>query len=109
MDLEHAATESLVEKTKRSFRFSHDMIQQTVYNSIEQNARQNMLIELAEILLKKSAGGKDDAVLFIIAQFVNRVGPSFITSAEKRARYAGINLQAGERASQVPDFNSVCE
>ncbi len=109
MGLEYAATESLVEKTKRSFRFSHDMIQQTVYNSIELNARQNMLIELAEILLKKSAGGKDDAVLFIIAQFVNRVGPSFITSAEKRARYAGINLQAGERASQVPDFNSVCE
>ena len=107
--LECAAAEGLVEKTKRSFRFSHDMIQQTVHDCIEPNDRQQMLIELADTLWKKTGGGRDDSVLFIIAHFVNRVGPSFITSAEKRARYASLNLRAGEKSAQVPDFKSVCE
>jgi predicted ATPase len=109
--LECAAAEGLVEKTKGSYRFSHDMIQKAVDDYIEPNGRQKMLLELAETLLKRTGEDRDDTVLFIISDFVNRVGPnpSFITSAEKRARYAALNLRAAEKAANVPDYNSVCD
>lgn len=109
--LECAAAEGLVEKTKGSYRFSHDMIQKAVDDYIEPNGRQKMLLELAETLLKRTGEDRDDAVLFIIVDFVNRVGPNpnFVSSADKRARYAALNLRAGEKASIVPDYKSVCE
>jgi len=65
-----------------------------------------MLKELANALIFRTSEGRTDATLFIIVDLINRVGPSYIHSALHRKRYAELNLAAGKKAIQTPDFAS---
>lgn len=105
-NLNHATNEGLTKKTNKSCSFVHDMIQQAVHRGIKPDVRVSMLKEIAETLLIRSADERGDSVLFILVDLINRVGPDRTTDVEERIQYASLNLIAGEKAIQTPDFAS---
>ena len=96
-----------MKKANRSYCFMHDAIQQAAYHGVEPQARVRMLNEIADTLITKTEGCRSDAVLFIIVDLVNRKGPSRAPSGGEQALlYARLNLSAGEKSIQIPDYAS---
>lgn len=95
-ELDRPMSEGLIKKTTESCTFVHDMIQQTVYSCIKPEEMSTMLKEISETLLVRTGDGRTDAVLFIIVDLINRLGPQG-ASAMDSMRYASLNLSAGEK------------
>ena len=108
--LDLASKESFLTKkqaddlTLSSYRFNHDVIQNTVYAGIAQEERILMLKELVDTLASRTEQNRSDSILFIIADFIRRIGPENTNKSEDRQKYAQYNLLAGELA--VPDYAS---
>mmetsp|Transcript_45488 Transcript_45488/g.95504 ORF Transcript_45488/g.95504 Transcript_45488/m.95504 type:complete len:1040 (-) Transcript_45488:73-3192(-) len=104
--LNSAVDELLIKKFKESYSFVHDAIQYAVYQGMEPEERVGMLKELADTLIARTSEGRTNAILFIIVDLINKVGPSINLDADDRKRYAELNLAAGEKAIHTPDFSS---
>ncbi|KAL7539994.1 hypothetical protein ACHAXR_009783 [Thalassiosira sp. AJA248-18] len=104
--LDSATENLLIKKKPTSYSFVHDMIQQTVYQGINQQTRVRMLKEIADTVIARTPDTRTDAVLFVIVDLVNRFGPENTSSREDRALYAQFNLSAGEKSRNIPDFAS---
>ena len=66
-----------------------------------------MLKEIGDTLIASTEEERrDDAVLFVIVDLINRVGPGNTSDREDRALYASFNLSAGEKSLKLPDIES---
>ena len=108
--LECARKELLVKKSNRGeqsfYTFAHDMVQNTVFGGIGEEGRLRLLKEIADTLIVKTSEERKDSILFIIVGLINRVDPRHMPSSEDRVRYAKLNLLAGKKSIQIPDFPS---
>ena len=95
-ELDRPVREGLVKRTAETCIFVHDMIQDTVYSSIQASELSAMLKEIAEVLLVRTSEERPDAILFIAADLINRVGPEGAPLTDC-IRYANLNLAAGEK------------
>ncbi len=97
-ELDRPAKEGLVEINSETCSFVHDMIQHSVQLGTEPKERTSCVKEIAETLLARTTGNsRTDAILFILVDLINRVGPPEGASTVDRMRYAGLNLLAGEK------------
>lgn len=108
--LDLASKDLLIKKKPNgSYSFVHDMIQQAVYHSQNKKERLQMMKEIADTLIARTASvERKGAVLFIIVDLINRVGPDNTSSKDDRALYAQLNLSAGDEAMKTPDYSSAC-
>ena len=99
--LDKAIGEGLIKKTEDSCSFVHDMIQHSVESGIAPEERAHMLTEISETLIAKTSEYRSDAVLFIIADLINRLGPEGASTDVDRMSHANLNLIAGEKVSAL--------
>jgi len=107
-ELERPTKEGLIQRTTGgdAVGFVHDMIHHAVDIGINPEARTSMLKEISETLLVRTSEDRADAISFILVDLINRVGPSGALSPVDRICYANLNLVAGEKAIQTPDYGS---
>jgi predicted ATPase len=106
--LEEPAKEGLIKMTEDTCSFVHDMIQQTVLQSINADEETRTLMELLGTLLARTEADREDSILFIAVDLINRVNPEGVPT-DDRIRFANLLLIAGEKAIQTPDFGSACK
>lgn len=94
--LDKAIKEGLIQKTADTCGFVHDMIQQSVCDSMKSDERTSMLKEISGTLFDRTAENRSDAMVFILVDLINRLGPGGASTAD-RMHYANLNLIAGEK------------
>ncbi|KAL7548735.1 hypothetical protein ACHAWF_012024, partial [Thalassiosira exigua] len=107
-ELDLPSREGLVKISAETCSFVHDMIQHAVRVGIGPDEGTGMLREVSRTLLSRRADGRrPDAELFILVDLINRLGPDEATPVDC-IRYASLNLLAGEKAIQTPDYCAAC-
>ena len=97
--------EGIIEQAAQLISFSHDMLQQASLSSINDDALVPLLRKLVAALIKNASGvGQLDSVLYVIVDLINRIGSEATSSHKERALFAELNLRAGTKALDVPDF-----
>ena len=94
--LEEPAKEGLIKMTEDTCSFVHDMIQQTVLQSINADEEARTLMELSGTLLARTEADREDSILFIAVDLINRVNPEGVPT-DDRIRFANLLLIAGEK------------
>lgn len=64
-----------------------------------------MMIEISDLLFLRTSEKRSDAILFILADLINKIGPEG-QGQNNCVKYANLNLIAGEKALQIPNFES---
>ncbi|MCU7919347.1 MAG: EAL domain-containing protein [Candidatus Thiodiazotropha sp. (ex Epidulcina cf. delphinae)] len=100
--LELAVNDGLVAMLEGYARFTHDRIQQAVYQSLSPVEAQRIHLRLGRYLLERQHGQDQ---LLAAAQQLN-LGSPLIESAEERLRLAALNLQAGHAAKAAMAYAS---
>ncbi|KAL7469039.1 hypothetical protein ACHAXS_009282 [Conticribra weissflogii] len=104
--LEVAATEGFLEKTDKTFKFSHDRVQEAAYNMLNSQYRRAEHTRYGFALCLHALNGCDDSMLFTAVDQINRGGPAILVNPEHKSLVATLNLQAGEKAMGMSDYVS---
>ena len=100
-----AVQAGLVFRTKHSYKFLHDRIQETAYSLIPETSRAEAHLRLGRLLLASTPPEeREDKIFEIVTQF-NR-GASLITARGEREQVADLNLTAGKRAKASAAYAS---
>lgn len=103
--LKVAMIEGLVNKTKFSYHFTHDKIQETSYNMILEQDRLCHHLTYGRCLVQLALQNSDDDMLFIAVNQINLATPVAIIDANEYSVMANHNLNAGKKAVEMSDFN----
>ena len=88
-----------------SYRFSHDRIQNAVYNMMDSHQKAEMHQGIGNLLVEISANYDFDIKLYDIVDHLNR-GSSLITSNSDQLELAKKNLEAGKQAIAANAYES---
>jgi predicted ATPase/class 3 adenylate cyclase len=85
------------------YRFAHDRVQQAAYALIAEAERPALHLKVGRLLLAQFDGEARDARLFDIVDHMN-TGRTELASSADRKQLAGLNLEAGQRATASAAF-----
>eukprot|EP00984_Skeletonema_dohrnii_P009104 scaffold3444_cov64-Skeletonema_dohrnii-CCMP3373.AAC.2 len=97
-NLDIAVDEGLLEKKGDQLRFSHDCIQEAVYNTLPADERCLFHHVCGMALASFSTPESDDNILLAAVNQINLGGPSAIQDTSKSFTIATVNLRAGQKA-----------
>jgi PAS domain S-box-containing protein len=103
-DLWEAVRLELVERTKNSYKFAHDRVQEAAYSLIPEASRAAAHLRIGRLLAMTLQERRQAAIFEIVSQF-NR-GAALITSRDEREQVAELNLLAGKRAKASTAYAS---
>ncbi len=92
-----AVRAGLIFRSKNSYRFLHDRVQEATYSLIPKDLRAQMHLRIGTMLAENTTAAKREEAIFEIVNQFNR-GLHLIDSSEERERVAGLNLVAAKRA-----------
>ena len=95
----------VVERSARTYRFSHDRIQEAAYSMIPKADQVAAHLRIGRLLLTHTPPGSREDAIFDIVNHLNR-GTTLITSSEEREHLAELNLAAGKRARGSAAYSS---
>ena len=95
--LAEAVGAGFVLRSKDSYRFLHDRVQEAVYSLIPQELRAEAHLRIGMLMASHTPPDKLEEGIFEIVNQLNR-GPHLITSIAERERIGELNLIAGRRA-----------
>ncbi|MGD8913854.1 MAG: AAA family ATPase, partial [Candidatus Thiodiazotropha sp.] len=101
--LQKAVDQSLIQRSKQSYRFVHDRVQEAVYSMVPEKERAAVHLEIGNRLLQHSPPNKLSERLFDLVNHLNR-GADLIEMEEKQIELARLNLDAGRRAKASAAF-----
>ena len=104
--LEVAVAEGILDKTDRSYSFSHDRLQEAAYNMLPPEDRCLEHFKYGVALVPRALELEDDQMLFCAASQLNRGGPNAVQNADQSLMIANLNLSAGQKAESLSDFSS---
>lgn len=103
--IDSAIGENMLEKRGHTFCFPHDILQQTVYESMSPEERASCHHEIGVALLSIIPIETNfNALKFTAINQINRSEPYGVTDPSRHVEYASINLKAGERSLEMSDF-----
>jgi predicted ATPase len=89
-----AVRAGLIFRSKDSYRFLHDRVQEAAYSLIPEKLRAEAHLRIGRLLAAYTPPEKQEEGIFEIVNQLNR-GSHLITSAEERERVAELNFIAG--------------
>ena len=95
--LAEAVGAGLVLRSRDSYRFLHDRVQEAAYSLIPEGGRAQAHLRIGMLMASHTPPDKLEEEIFEIVNQLNR-GPHLITSIAERERIAELNLIAGRRA-----------
>jgi len=102
-----AVNEGLLDKVDDQYRFSHDRIQEAVYNMIDIKKRCIYHFEYGLALASMLVGTRgDNNVLFTAVNQLNLGGTEAVADNSQNIVVATLNLKAGKKAMDMSDFTS---
>jgi len=93
--LRMAIKEGIMEKAGPIYQFTHDLIQQTIYESILSSDQKQLHKSIGMILLKSAAYHKQAHYLLAV-KHINKYSKHAILSQDERSQYAEINVTAAK-------------
>ncbi|OBR53093.1 AAA family ATPase [Paraburkholderia tropica] len=103
--LHEALHASLIDRDAQVLRFAHDRIREAAYASMSDAARVSTHLDAGRRLAMRLREDAPTDELFVVANQINR-GAAHIEDADERARFARLNLLAGERAKAATAYTS---
>ncbi|WP_321965272.1 AAA family ATPase [Paraburkholderia sp. J7] len=100
-----AVQAGLIFRSKDSYRFLHDRVQEAVYSLIPEGARAETHLRIGMLLVEFTPAGELEESIFEVVNQLNR-GAHLVMSAEKRESIAELNLIAGRRAKVSTAYDS---
>ena len=100
-----AVRTGLVFRSKDSYRFLHDRVQEAAYSLIPQELRAEAHLRIGMLMASHTSPGKLEEEIFEIVNQLNR-GSHLITSSAEHERIAELNLIAGKRAKASTAYSS---
>ena len=95
----------LIFRTKHSYRFLHDRVQEAAYSLIPQNERAETHLRIGRLLAAHLPPEQRHESIYEIVNQLNRGAP-LITSEQEREQLAQLNLIAGKRAKAATAYGS---
>jgi predicted ATPase/signal transduction histidine kinase len=102
-DLWEAVRLEFIVRSKSSYKFVHDRIQEAAYSLIPEEQRAEAYLRIGRRLAADTSPEKREETIFEIVNPFNR-GAALITSQDEREQLAELNLHAGERAKASSAF-----
>ncbi|HSY21808.1 MAG TPA: AAA family ATPase [Polyangiaceae bacterium] len=103
--LASAISTGLVVRADKTYRFTHDRVQEVAYACIPEDERAGHHLHIGRVLAARTPAESLDSMIFEIVSQLNR-GGRLITAADERRRVAELNLAAGQRARGAAAFAS---
>lgn len=100
-----AARAGLVLRSKDSYTFQHDRIQEAAYSLIPEDARAQAHLRIGRLFLAHTPPEKREEFIFEIVSHFNR-SAALIISPDEREQLARLNLIAGKRAKNAAAYSS---
>ncbi len=91
-----------------SYKFLHDRVQQAAYALIAQKEKQQVHLRIGQTMLKKSASGESEDLLFDIVHHLN-LARRLNSGSKERSHLAELNLKAGRQARAASAFEQALE
>jgi predicted ATPase len=104
--LDVATAEGLLDKTDDQYRFSHDRIQQAVYETMDFLDRCRFHFTYGMALVPLADGEDGDRILLTAANQLNLAGPEAVENKSQNVVVASLNLRAGKKAMGMSDFRA---
>jgi PAS domain S-box-containing protein len=104
-DLWEAVRLEFIVRSKGSYRFAHDRIQEAAYSLIPDELRAGAHLRIGRLLIAHTPPEKREEAIFEIVNQVNR-GAVLITSRDEREQLAELNLIAGKHAKSSTAYAS---
>src|ERR1700719_3228689 len=95
----------LIVRTKQSYKFLHDRVQEAAYSLIPENLRAAAHLRIGRLLVSQTPPEKREEAIFEIVNQLNR-GAALITAGDDREQLAEFNLIAGKRAKASAAYAS---
>ena len=95
--LGEAVRAGLIFRSKHSYRFLHDRVQEAAYSLIPEELRAEAHLRIGRLLAAHTPPEKREEVIFEVVNQLNR-GSDLLVSAEECERLAELNFIAGRRA-----------
>ncbi|HEU0175335.1 MAG TPA: AAA family ATPase [Blastocatellia bacterium] len=103
--LAQAVEAGFILRSKDSYRFFHDRVQEAAYSLIPHELRAAAHLRIGMLMALHTPPGKREQEIFEIVNQLNR-GSHLITSVAERASVAELNLIAGQRAKASTAYTS---
>jgi PAS domain S-box-containing protein len=100
-----AVRAGLIFRSKDSYRFLHDRVQEAAYSLIPEQLRTETHLRIGRLLAAHIPPDKREEAIFEIVNQLNRGAP-LITSRDEREQLAELNLIAGKRAKASTAYAS---
>jgi PAS domain S-box-containing protein len=100
-----AVRQDVVEPLERSYRFTHDRVQEAAYSLIPQALSAEAHLRIGRLLAAHTEPAHREEEIFNIVNQLNR-GAALITSPAEREQLAALNLVAGRRARDAAAYAS---
>jgi len=94
---------------KGTMRFIHDKVQESAYQTLDDEGRRINHMQFGLALLPSGAvDGRivDDEMFFLALNQINTAGPGMLASVEERSVVAQLNLVAGKRSAALSDLGA---
>jgi PAS domain S-box-containing protein len=104
-DLLEAVKQALIFRTKTSYSFLHDRVQEAAYSLIPERSRAATHLRIGNLLVSHTPPEKLEERIFEIVNQLTR-GVGLITSRKERERLAELNLIAAKRAKVSAAYDS---
>jgi PAS domain S-box-containing protein len=100
-----AVKAGLIIRSRDSYGFLHDRVQEAAYTLIPQESRAEVHLRIGRMLAAHTPPEKREEAIFGIVNQLNR-GAALITSQQEREQLAELNLIAGKRAKASTAYTS---
>jgi PAS domain S-box-containing protein len=104
-NLWEAVRSGLALRSKDSYAFQHDRIQEAAYSLIPEDARAEAHLRIGRLLLAHTPPDKREEIIFEIVSQLNR-STALIISQDEREQLAQLNLTAGKRGKNAAAYSS---
>jgi PAS domain S-box-containing protein len=98
-------SQQLIERIDRSYKFTHDRVQEAAYALIPEESRAQSHLAIGRLLVLHTPPESRDEAIFEIVNQLNRGAP-LIASVAEREQVAELNLAAGKRAKASSAYAS---
>eukprot|EP00804_Cyclotella_cryptica_P017123 CCRYP_003359-RC/>CCRYP_003359-RC protein AED:0.02 eAED:0.02 QI:257/1/1/1/0.75/0.6/5/685/1333 len=107
-ELAVAIEKNIVEKQGQVYRFTHDILEQSVYDMMSRHEKNNNHLFLGLELINKAneTGSQFRQAMIIAIDQINRAKMLGNTQLSYSCQYANLNLKAAESSMSISDFSS---
>ncbi len=95
--------EGFILPLEENYKFAHDRIQQAIYSLIPDNKKDELHLQIGQLLLEEIDEEKKEKYLFDITNHLN-AGINLIHDKKERLKLCKLNLQSGIKAKETSAF-----